>query len=535
MSEGQTQQLAAGDGDIGLYRAADFRLTDGQCTDCNAIPQALWYFRDQAIAVPQAGVSVAGFTRGVSTFDDVARWAAAHVPGAPADYPTLIWIGSPAVLRGARLDATGTRVTAAGTTMAFDVVPKIPLNRSYYNVASVAYFAGRTLKVRGEMTDAKFTARSIWPEDFRLDADAAAPSPAIVTTASPEAVRSLLRTEQRGGAMSGFATISLWERTPGAARRCAGSPVLAAMLNGAQGDDDEAHGGHFAVVTGRVGSGGGIDDWLANNFYTLDLFSEKGIVAAAVPLDRYLADLNSGQAWYRPSHLIVAILSRERTASHVQGALNRVYNQFYRHQLVYGNVTMNCAGISIDTLRALGWNLHVRGPTSGVLAWLGVPWFAIRDRSVAKARQAFDYLTEDGTRMFPAAAFEETAADLLRLATRQAPRDLTSFETMLAEDIEALVWLRVPQLPSSRVWGDFAVVTGREYAARLPADRSQAVIIPVPPRPFPPELRDPDLLPLPPSRSARAVALWAVVSLVGIPWLLWRWWRSRKPGESFLT
>ena len=24
------------------------------------------------------------------------------------------------------------------------------------------------------------------------------------------------------------------------------------MVNGAQGDDDEAHGGHFAIVTGRV-------------------------------------------------------------------------------------------------------------------------------------------------------------------------------------------------------------------------------------------------------------------------------------------
>ena len=89
--------------------------------------------------------------------------------------------------------------------------------------------------------------------------------------------------------------------------------------------------------------------------------------------------------------------------------------------------------------------------------------------------------------MFPAAAFEETAADLLRLATRPNSRELTPFETMLAEDIEALVWLRVPQLPSSRAWGDYAVVTKREYEARLPADRSQAKIIPVPPRLFPPE------------------------------------------------
>ena len=526
----------AGDGNIGLYRAADFRLTDGHCADCDAIPQALWYFRDEAIAVPRPGLPVAGFARGASTFDDVARWAASHAPGTPPDYPTLIWVASPAVLRGVRLDAAGSHIAVAGTTTAFEVVPKIPLNRSYYNAASVAFFTRGTLKMRGELAQGKFIARSIWPEDFRLDVNgAASSSPQAAADPSPETVRKLLRAEPRGGATSGFAAITLWERSPGAAHRCAGKPVLAAMLNGAQGDDDEAHGGHFAIVTGRVGADGGIDDWMANNFYTLDLFSEKGIIAAAVPLDRYLADLNSGQAWYRPSHLVVAVLSRDRTASHVQGAINRVYNQFYRHQLIYGNVTMNCAGISIDALRAVGWKVHARKPVSRVLAWLAVPWVALVERSIAGAQRAFDYLSEDGTRLFPAAAFEETAADLLRLAARPNSRVLTPFETMVAEDIEALVWLRVPQLPSNRAWGDSAVVTKREYEARLPPDRSQAKIIPVPPRLFPPDLRAPDLLPLPPSRSAIAVVLWTVVSLAGIPWLLWRWRQSQKTGEKPLT
>lgn len=530
---GEPGPRVADDGDIGLYRASDFRLTDGRCRDCNAIAQALWYFRDQTIAVAREGLPVAGFARGMKTFDDVASWAKAHPPGASADYPALVWIGSSTVLRGARIDAAGARLTAAGVTMAFDVVPRIPLNRSYYNKASIAYFAGRTLKVRGEIADGQFTARSIWPEEFRIDG--AAPAAPIAAGPSAVSVRTLLRAEPRGGATSGFAAIRLWERTPGAGAAVAGKPVLAAMLNGAQGDDDEAHGGHFTVVTGRLGANGAIDDWLANNFYTLDLHSEKGIIAAPVPLDRYLADLNSGQAWYRPSHLIVAVLRDQRTANQVQGALNRVYNQFYRHQLVYGNVTMNCAGISIDALRAVGWNIHARGPISRVLAWLGVPWFILRERSTAKATQAFDYLSEDRTRMFPAAAFEETAADLWRLAAGGTSRQLTPFETMLAGDIDAIIWVRVPQLPSSRAWGDFAVVTRPEYESRLPADRSQAKIIPVPPRPFPPELRDPDLLPAPPSRSAMAIILWAAVSVAGIPWLIWRWCKNQRTGPSPLT
>src|SRR5208337_176913 len=163
-------------------------------------------------------------------------------------------------------------------------------------------------------------------------------------------------------------------------------------------------------------------DWLANNFYTLDQESEKGIIAAMLPLDNYLANLNSGQAWYRPSYLLVAVLRNDRVANTIQGALARTYNQFYRHQLVYDHATMNCTSISVDVLRTLGWKLASRGATSSVAAALGLPYFALRERSLAKAAQHFDYLTEEQTRLFPAAAFEEIGADLLRFATGQATR-----------------------------------------------------------------------------------------------------------------
>jgi len=155
-----------------------------------------------------------------------------------------------------------------------------------------------------------FTARTLWPEDFRLDRNA----PARAIPSDSEALRSLVRARPGGGAREPFDAIVLWERTPGAARRWDGAPLLAAMLNGAQGDDDEAHAGHFALVTGYVGPDGAIGDCITNNFYTLDAESEKGILPAPVPLDNYLADLNSGQAWYRPSYLVVAVLKRERVA-----------------------------------------------------------------------------------------------------------------------------------------------------------------------------------------------------------------------------
>jgi hypothetical protein len=518
------------DSRIGLFAGTDFRLTTGRCRDCAAIPQALWYFADEAIAAPRPGVPVSGFERGVTAWQDLRHWAATHAVGAPIEAPSLVWIGAPEIVRHATLTADAATLTAGADRWSFATVPKIALNRSYYNAASTAFLAQRPLTVRGSSQGGRFIARTIWPEDFRMDSRA----PLQHIDATPAALRALVRAEPAGGAHSPFAAFPIWERAPGAARRWMDAPVLAALLNGAQGDDDEAHAGHFALLTGRVGGEGdaagpgAIGDWLANNFYTLDLESEKGIIAAMLPLDNYLADLNSGQAWYRPSYLLAAVLKSERVATQVQGALARTYNQFYRHQLVYDHPTMNCAAISIDVLRTLGWNVPARGATTWAGAVARLPYLALRERSLAKAAQGFDYLTEDQARLFPAAAFEEIGADLLRLATGHPARPPTPFEAMLAADIEALVYLRVPQLPSSRVWGDFPVVSAGEYRQRYPRDRAQAKIIPVPPRPFPERLRDPDLLPPPLHRGEVALAICALLSVVGIPWLLLRWWRGSR-------
>jgi hypothetical protein len=514
--------LAAGS--LGLYDIGNFFLTTGRSALALAsvIPQALWYFEDEPIAIARAGLPVAGFVRGASATEDVALWAAQRSIAMPLEYPSLVWIAAPEMIRGARLVANGARIEANGNTWVFDVVPKIALNRSYYDRTSIAFLGMQPLTVRGTLQEQTFVARTIWPEAFKLDDSA----PDRHVDATAQGIRMLVREEPAGGARSAFAAMTLWEREPGTARRWEGRPVLAAMLNGAQGDDDEAHGGHFAMVTGRVGPEGAMGDWLADNFYTLDAFSEKGIVAAVVPLDNYLADLNSGQAWYRPSYLIVAVLKDERTASRIQGALCRVYNQFYRHQLPYDHATMNCASISVDVLRAIGWDVHSRGPTGRLLAALGLPYFALRDRSLAKAAKTFNYLTEDRTRLFPAIAFEEIGADLLRLARRDPERRASTFEALLAEDIEALVFLRVPQLPSSRAWGDSPIVSVGEYLARVPSDPAQAKIIPVPARPFPAALRDPDLHPTMPRRGQRALALWAV-TLIAVPWIVWRLLRQK--------
>ncbi len=475
--------------------------------------------------MPRPGVPAAGFGRGVPVFEDLRRWAAQLHGAMPVDAPPLVWVAAPHALAACTLAADGGSITCGERVLKTHFVAPIPLNRSYANAASVAYLASRALDLRGELRADDFTIRSVWPRDFRIEADP--PLRPLPHDRPPAlALRALMRASPQGGATADFAVWRLWGRRPAVA--FAGKPVLAFIVNGAQGDDDEAHGGHFAIATGRIGSDGEIGDWLVSDFYTLDSESEKGIIAAPVPLDNYLGDLNAGQAWYRPSAIVVAVLSDPAAAQLVQSALGRVYHQLYRHQLVYYHPDSNCTSISVETLSALGMKLARRAADAPWLAALAFPWLVLRERSLAKARLACDYASADPVRLLPAAALEEIVTRLLALAHAAGPEG--TLETLLARDIDALLFARVPQIPSSRVWGDAPVVTLAEYRSRLPSDPRDFKVIPVPARPFPAELRDSDLLPPRLHRSDVVAAVWGALLLVGIPLLVraaWRRWRRR--------
>ena len=495
----------------GLFPAAHFVVTSGRCADCASAPQALWYFREETIAVPAPGMPLAGFAADLPVVGDLAAWRARTAIGADAGYPPLVWLGAPEVLRHAALSADGRQLLGADGPLDLQLVPRLPLNRSWFDACSAAFFHRQPLKLRGRYADGTFVARTFWPETFALPVQAEP----LALAAEPAALRAWVRARPQGGARDPFSVESVWRR-PGSAGMQPGQPLLGLMLNGAQGDDDEAHSGHFALMTGCVGEGGAIDDWLVNNFYTLDAESEKGIIAAPVPLDNYLGDLNSGQAWYRPSWLLVATLRRPDTAVHLQAAFGRVYNHFYRHQFAYHHARANCTGISVTTARALGWRAPARGGESWLTAVLGLPLLALRDRSLAKGKAMFDYLTEDQTRLYPAAAFSDMGADLLRLVRGDSPRQLSDFERRLAEDIDEILLVRVPQFPSSRAWGDSPAENSVEYRARVPKDPAKRQIIPVPPRLFPADLRDPRSPKEAPLRSDYAIAGWAVALIAAI-------------------
>jgi hypothetical protein len=324
----------------------------------------------------------------------------------------------------------------------------------------------------------------------------------------------------------------LWQRS-GASPSFAGRHALALVLSGAQGDDDEAHGGHFAVATGTVGVGGAWADWTVNNFYNLDSVSEKGIVAARVPMDNYLMDLNSCQAYYRPNYVLAVLLRDDRTPRAFQGAIDGVYERFYHHDLLYHHSESNCAGISIDGLRGLGWSVPRRGPTSYVKATAAFFYVGGKERSVAKGEKIFDYLTEEQTRLLPRVAFDAAGDDVLHLL-RGERAATTDYERRLVEDAEAVVFVRLPQIPSSRAVGTFPAGSFAEYQARVPADTKQWKIIEVAPRPFPLALRDG--APLPGHRSSAvpfALATGAVVVSGGWGTArgLRRMWRRRAASQ----
>ena len=480
---------------IGLLPADGFRLRIGACPDCAVPKQNLWYFQNEFIAVPANATAASGFSRGVDRNTDVARWAATPA-AAQLAHPSVVWLGAPGILEGATVLPGGqTLRTANGQEIGLKLAPRLSTNRSYANAATTAWLAGRQVRMRGTLEDAggrpSFVARTIWPADFAIEPATLKTEPLKHPTGLAHFVRA------PAGEGKSIETRLLWERHPGQERAWKDKPVLGIVLNGAQGDDDESLGGHFAVATGRFGDKGDWSNWAVNNFYNLDSVSEKGILAATVPMDNYLMDLNSGQQYYRPSVMLVAVLNNARTAVAYQGGIQRVFTHFYRHDFRYRHAAANCTGISVDVFDALGWHVPKRGPTAPLKSIGAYSYVAATDGSLASGRKIYDYLNEEQVRLLPAVGFDAIGQDLLQLVgTEGMPkRPLSSYEQQLREDVEAILLVRIPQVPSSRAMGSAPVFSFDEFRSRVPADQADWKIVPVGPRPFPAALREADLTP----------------------------------------
>jgi len=112
-------------------------------------------------------------------------------------------------------------------------------------------------------------------------------------------------------------------------------------------------------------------------------------------------------------------------------------------------------------------------------------------RSLNSGRKIYDYLSKEQTHFLPAVAFDAAGQDLLNLVEATPPgRQLSDYEKHLQSDVDALILVRIPQIPSSRAFGSNPVFSFDEYMRRTPADHAKWKIVPVDARPFPQELRD---------------------------------------------
>jgi hypothetical protein len=435
--------------------------------------------------------------------------------------PPLVWVGSSQVIPAANINEDGKHIKlVSGETLAFDITQKIPTNLSYWNDSTLKFFSQRPVRLRGELQDSKFTARTVWPLDYTI-----LPNLPIKPLDSKETLKTLVQYEN-GGAKSTYESRLIWQKSPDSAQKVANKAVLGLMLNGAQGDDDEAHGGHFAIVTGRMESDGNYSRWLVNNFYNLASNSEKGIIAGVTPMDKYLMDLNNGQSFYRPSYMLIAVLKEDRIAKQYQAAINRVYNHFYRNDFVYDHSRDNCAGVSLDTLKALGWNVPTRGVENQLKAIAAYFYVSASEMSPTKGRAIYDYLNTETTRLFPAVAFDAIGEDLLSLVQHQAKSKVPStFESSLIDSVEAIYFVRIPQIPSSRAFGLAPIYSFDQYMQQAPADRSQWKVVPTTPNPMPDSLKDglalklekPSLMPW---SVAAALALFIMSLVISLTWVV---------------
>lgn len=452
------------------WQKIESQLTTGNCEQCKLSPQAKWYFENEIIALSPATPSVIILPNWLQKLPEIRD-------------DTPVWIASPELIKSAILHASDQMIELPdGQRLAFQTVAKIPQNQSYWNETTSNFFSNQTIRLRGERIENRFVARTVWPSEFSIN------NFQLLPLNPEESLQTLVQADD-GGVQQPHQSRLLWERTAGTALNSAGKTVIGLMLNGAQGDDHEALAGHFAVVTGQFNADGSYHDWLVNNFYNLETVSEKGIIAAVTPMDNYLADLNAGQNYYRPSYMLVATLKNGQSATEFQQSINQVMNHFYRHSFIYNHADANCTGISIDTLRALGWDIPTRG-INGYIKAIGAYFYtAITEADLHAARQVYDYLTTETTRLLPAVAFDAIGEDLMQLTAAEPPRTLSAYEQSLAESIEAIWFVRIPQIPSSRAFGNAPIYSVNEYLETAPADREDWVTIELATRDIPLSLK----------------------------------------------
>ena len=120
-------------------------------------------------------------------------------------------------------------------------------------------------------------------------------------------------------------------------------------------------------------------------------------------------------------------------------------------------------------------------------------------------------------------AFDAIGNDLFKRLLNPASKVMQNgnLEQQLKQDIEAIYFVRIPQIPSSRAFGQAPVYSFNQFMSQAPADRSQWKMVPTTPNPLPSELKDGLALKLEnPSLMPWPVALALAVFIAGFIWCM---------------
>jgi hypothetical protein len=144
----------------GLLPAEDFEITTGACGECASMASAKWFFRHETIALPRPGLPLAGFARNLPVQEDLAAWVKATPVGSARAYPPLVWLAAPQIESGVMLADDGKTIRSARGEYPLQLVDKLPLNASWFDQSSFEFLRGRPLKMRGNLLEKAFVART---------------------------------------------------------------------------------------------------------------------------------------------------------------------------------------------------------------------------------------------------------------------------------------------------------------------------------------------------------------------------------------
>ena len=416
------QARAMSDGEaLGLYPAASFRIATGATAGERRLRQARWYFQrrdDRGAASRRAGRVVrARRPRRSTTCARGRRRARARradrLSAARVDRRAARSCTARGMSRGRR---ARDRRRRAASLVAEDPAQPLVLRRDVGRVARASATADRARHARRRR---RSRCAPLWPDDFALGRAAAA-----ARDAGRDSRARAARADARGAARRRAKPVRGVDAV--AARRGArdwtGRPVLALMVNGAQGDDDEAHARplrdrHRARARRRPHRRlAGQQLLLARQSRARKASSPRPCRSTTTSAISTAARAGTGRATCSS-----LVLRDERAAALVQSALEprlqpvlpapaRVLppgRQLHEHQRRHA-----ARARLADSARAARRTALARVARLPVL-------IALKERSLAKAKIAFDYLCTDQTRLMPAAALEEAYASLRALVARR--------------------------------------------------------------------------------------------------------------------